>query len=479
MRKWVSKLPMLCLLTTAGCLSNRAMFNPWPYAPPLPSEPWTPPKAIAPSAKLSPPSDIPQGELTLAQLIDIALQNNPQTTISWAEARAAAAAYAQNQSQEFPTITPGYTYARSLSPILFKNRPVPVRIHKVPTVFFSTWGPDVALTYTVLDFGQLQATTEAALQALYYANWTHNRMLQTVMQTISLDYYGYLYQRQLLTSYEADLRTDETTLEAAIAELQTGTKSRSDYLAAQSALLQKQTQLSAQKQSVKSALTTLLNDMGLPANATMHMRGFPETIRTHLNLQDLDELLDTALRKRADLLAARANLQQYEEKLSAAKRTIFPQVTYNFQINKSFFAEGARDKYDFSSVLSVSMPIFPFFSYLNAVRGAQANRDQAMAQVKQSKLQVYKDVTTARYDITIAQQTLESARAFLQASREQYDVALRQYKAGTTTILDVLTAQSNLADARAGEASALQQWFVSLATLAYATGALTYTMEAP
>jgi outer membrane protein TolC len=51
-------------------------------------------------------------------------------------------------------------------------------------------------------------------------------------------------------------------------------------------------------------------------------------------------------------------------------------------------------------------------------------------------------------------------------------VADGRYRAGVGSILDLLTAQSALADARSQEAQARSLWFLSMAQLAYATGAL-------
>ncbi len=43
------------------------------------------------------------------------------------------------------------------------------------------------------------------------------------------------------------------------------------------------------------------------------------------------------------------------------------------------------------------------------------------------------------------------------------------------TILDVMSAQSSLADARSKKANSQKNWFVSLASIAYATGSLCAT----
>lgn len=43
---------------------------------------------------------------------------------------------------------------------------------------------NLSISYLLLDFGGRQATIEAAKQALYYSNWTHNRQIQRVIISV-------------------------------------------------------------------------------------------------------------------------------------------------------------------------------------------------------------------------------------------------------------------------------------------------------
>lgn len=116
------------------------------------------------------------------------------------------------------------------------------------------------------------------------------------------------------------------------------------------------------------------------------------------------------------------------------------------------------------------MPIFSGYYYRNNIKIAEANKEQAEATLKEMELSVIRDITTYRYNVKIAYQTMVYAKNYLAAAAEQYRVALEQYKAGTNSILDVVSAQSSLADARAQQASAMQGWYTSLANLTYAIG---------
>ncbi len=487
---WGLPASCLLLLTSMGCYTNHAVFNPYSYAPRSPSQFWTPPDSIHPMVLSDRPPDIPSQDdpYSLAELIDIALRNNTFTQITWAKAREAAASYGQTQSDLFPQITGSFSYERVRTPT-FGTSLTPgsstaastafsagtLAPATVTDIYYSDWGPQLSVTYLVFDFGTLRATTEASRQALYNADWNHNSMIQNVLQTIMTDFYNYLYQKQLYRADEADVATAQLTLNAAELGLRNGVRDVSDYLQAKTQLLQNQTRWVAQQQNVENALAQLLTDMGLPANLTLKTQDLPTTLPSSDFLPPLEELIAVAFQNRPDLLASEANLKSTEMSLLAAKRNYLPKLNYTFDLGKTYFNGGLHDRYNFDSLFSVSMPLFAGFYYKNAVKGAQATKKQAEEQLRNDQLNVIQQVTTFHFNVRVAFETLQFATAFLQAAEEQYTVALNQYQHGVNTILDVVSAQSSLVDARASQAQAIQQWYNSLANIAYATGLLSPT----
>lgn len=481
---WIYKLALsigfgiLC----GGCYSSRAAISPYRYAPHSSEETWTPPRSIKPMAMNDAAPDLPEheGAYSLAELIDIGLRNNVQTKITWSQALAAAAQYGESQSQLFPQLTGQFNVQRSRQPNFITNISVDpaatgITPITVTDVYYSVYGPQLQMSYLIYDFGTLRATTESYRQALYYADWSHNSAIQVLVQTIMNNFYNYLYQKQLYIANEADVVTAQTTLDVAQAGLKTGVRDVSDFLQAQTQLLQNQTTLSAQQQNVQVAYSQMLANMGLPANHTLPTQGLPSDLPKEDFLPPLEDMITAGLYNRPDLLASEANLRSYEQQLRATERQFLPQVNYNFQLGKSYFNGGLHDSYNFNSVITVSMPLFAGFYYRNAIKMAKANKKTAEEQMKNIQLQVIQEITNYYSSVKVAFETIQLSTAFLAASEEQYTVALAKYKEGTNTILDVVSAQSSLADARATEASAIQQWFTSLANLAYATGLVSPT----
>lgn len=469
---------LVILALCSGCFPDRATVDPYAYAPKSSGTVWKL------HTKNNEPPAVPDENtpLSFAEALDIALRNNPTTKLSWAQARVAAAQYGQSESYLFPTLNGTYTYTRqrnlgssptsSASSVIVTSGTTPSTTTDAQTFYFSQWGPQLQLTYLLFDFGQHRATSDAAREALYNADYTHNRQIQTVIQLVASNYYNLLYQKELLKANEADLYTAQITYDAAKLELDTGTQDLSDFLQAQTKLLQAQVTLVAQKQNVINATATLLTNMGVKANQKVELQEVPEIPPTDEMLQSAEELLAVAMQKRADLLAAQANLKSQEATVVAAQRQFLPQLNYSLDFGQTSYSKIGSDNYDFTSTFTLSWPIFTGFSNLNNLRQAKAQKEEAEATLLQTQLQVIEDITTSYSNVKTTFQSLRFTQELLATTEKQYDVSLERYKAGTGTIIELTTAQSNLADARASLASSTNQWFTALIELSYAAGTL-------
>jgi len=479
----MGKIFPLFLLLLTGCYVNKAMIDPWGYAPEGACCYWLPDtkgRDLACQEEENCP-EIPDEDciLSLAEVLDIALVNNTNTQITWAQARQAAAEYGQSQASALPEITADFHHTHSQTSVLASQVELgPTATRQEVIVSDQTlWGPTAYVTYTIFDFGQRRYTSQAARYALYYADYIHNQAVQSVLETITLDYYDTLYQNKLLEAKEADLATALETLDAAELGLRQGARDLSDVLQARTDALLAEIQLSQQHQIAHTSNATLLDDMGLPSNAEINIDRLPLVDPREVRLDSVDDYLETAFHCRPDLLGARASLASAEMSLKAAKRQWLPQIDYSLDIGRTYWKGGFHDDYNYTSTFSVSMPLFTGFYIRNSVKLSRAKVEEAKASLKQIELEVIKAITTSHYNVGVAYETLKAANRFLESAKEQYAIAIAQYREGVNTILDVVSAQSSLFNARAQQAQATQEWFSSLATLSYSAGIISANPE--
>lgn len=476
-------------LLFASCARDAA--DPFALAPSTPYASWTPMKGNAlVSSKYCQtllPHTFGSSELSLAELLDVALQNNPSTKQTWAMARASAAQYGESLSSFYPNIQFSSFYFRQRAG--FPETGIPTATAGAPTTlsvtgpstgvvesYFTETGPDVTLSYTLFDFGQRTAVSVAAREALYYADLNHNQQIQTVLQTVMSDYYYYLYQQAVQRSDEANLANAQMALDAANEKFALGLAALGDVAKARTQFLQSKINLTSQKQLVENAFAQLAVDLGLPANIPFRVQPLPDQIAADPILEDIDSLVASAQKQRQDFLAAQADLRSKEASLLQSKRAVLPTINTQLSTGRYWFNGGLSEpKNHWTGVISLTFPIFNGFYYRNQIKNAQAHVELSKANLMQTELSVIQQVTTAHMGVKTSATNLADSSEYLKAAELQFNIALTSYKVGTMTILDVLQAQSALADARTKRANAQKDWFLSLADIAYATGSLCAT----
>lgn len=461
-------LSTVLLLTLTGCI--RYASDPMSLAPSNPSATWTPLHGnrlvCSQFCNTIVPPSFDAKELNLAELIDIALQNNPATQQTWAQARVAAAQYGQGLSQFFPNV--------SFNGSMFRQKATFIDTDGAPQPYFATQiGPDLQLTFTLFDFGQRTAASLAARESLYYADWTHNQEIQIVIQIVMDSYYQYLYEKASLEAQIANLENAQMTLDVANEKFLVGVAALGDVAQARSQFFQNKMDLTSQKQSVESSFARLASQLGLPANIPFQVTLMPDEIESAPLLENVDELVALAQTHRQDFLAAQANIRAQEALLLNAKRTNLPVVSTSLDAGYYWFDHHRSEKFiHWSALFSLTFPIFDGFRNRNAIKAAEAKVKYSQAVAMQTELGIIQDVTVAHSGVKTAAANLNDSVEFVKSAQLQFEIALAHYKLGTATILDVVTAQTNLANARTKFVGTKRDWFVSLASLAYATGSL-------
>ncbi len=464
MRCWILFLSGLLLTSCA-----RDAMDPYLLAPFTPFSSWSPSKGntlvSARYCQMVLPPAFDEAELNLAELLDIALLNNPSTKETWANARSYAAQYSRTLSGFYPSAKLIASYFREKGTFISPLKPT--------AYFYTQAGPDLQISYTLFDFGQRTAAAIAAREALYYADYNHNQNIQYVMQTVMDDYYAYLYQVALLQSNQADLLNTQTSLDAANEKFALGIAALGDVAQARTQYLQAKINVTTQKQNVENAYAQLAVDMGVPANITFKVQPMPEQICPDAALESVDVLVARAQEQRQDFLAAQANVRSKEATLLGAKRAIYPVFSTLLDGGHYWFQQDVQEPFfHWNATFSVSMPLFQGFYYRNAIRQAEADLQYSQAQLLQRELSIIQNVTTAHMGLKTAAQNLLDTDEYLNAALLEFDISLTGYKVGTATILDVLSSQSSVADARSRKAEAQKDWFSALANIAYATGSL-------
>ncbi len=438
---------------------------------PAASQPWTPPEAgRMPEPPPSPPVDIPEEytkpgtTLTLGQLVDVGLRNNPVTREAWFFARAQAAEVGSKKSLYYPHVEIDGSILRE------KQSAVGGQF----TFLQTTYGPSVAASWLLFDFGGREADVQESTRTLYAADWTHNAAIQDVVLTIAQAYYQYLNAKAQVAALGASLDEAKKNLDVAEERHRAGVSTIADVLQAKTQVSQVQLDLQTaegQVQIIRGALATAL---GVPATVPVDVGELPEELPLDAVKRGVDELIEKAKAERPDLAAVRFRALAAESHIRAAAIDGLPTLTADASGNRTFYWQNGPDPFstNWAGAITLRIPVFRGFDTAYQVQKAKEEAAGARATAERAEDQVIYDVWSSYYAVQTASQRVTTARDLLASASQSAEVALGRYRAGVGSILDLLTAQSALAEARSEEAQSRSFWFLAVAQLAHATGVL-------
>jgi outer membrane protein TolC len=205
----------------------------------------------------------------------------------------------------------------------------------------------------------------------------------------------------------------------------------------------------------------------------------PPAIPVGLLTQNVDSVINDALRNRPDLAAARAQAAAAGSQIRVAKSAELPSLTLGSNAARTTFSPTGASGPSYSVALGVSIPIFNGFSHQYDVAAAQARADAVSALADQTRQNVITQVFVSYYALQTSEQRVATSDALLASAQQSAQVAAGRYREGVGSILDLLTAQSALANARAQNVQSRWQWYTALAQLARDAGVLSVRGETP
>jgi outer membrane protein len=442
-----------------------------PAAPPSSSEPWRAPRGVVPpepraidGASPALPADVAarRDALGLADVVDLALRNNPQTQLSWAQARAGAASYGAASAAYLPTLD-------ASSNAQYSQTTVGQTLGGVGTRRVIT--PAASLSYLLFDFGGRSGTVAAARAAAVALDLTHNATLQAVALQAEGAFFNLQAQRALLAAAQLSMAEADTNLNSARQRNRAGVATIADVLQAETLRAQAQLDLETVEGNLQVARGALAVAMGLPANAPYGLASVSDSVPVALAAVDVDSLIAQALDSRPDLAAARVQIEQSQAEVRAARSALLPSVTVGSTYSHPYSSQPNATGYNFGVTLGVAIPIFNLARPYN-VMAARAQVDAFTARASALRTEVALQVYTSYYQLRTATQRSRTADVLLASALRSEAAARARYRAGVGTILDLVTAQSALASARAQQAQSRWVWSTTLAQLSHDVGVL-------
>jgi outer membrane protein len=478
-----------CVLLTA-CNDTRDL------APPAPDAPWPisittdPPHAAATPRRFDLPRDPalpwpdeaaaidPSHRYALAELIDIAQRRNKDTRIAWEQARQAAIGVGIARAAFLPEITAsalgGYQHIASPFPTNLVRRGYITA--NAQEVF-----PELAIKYLLIDFGGgREAAERGAEQLSFAANVSFTAAHQRLILSVARSYFtldGVNAQLQAARKALDDARSLQRSAEALQAR---GLGTVVSVQLARRNTAQATYEIAQATTAQHDANYTLLQVLELPPTTKLQVQDSFDRPLPRGTARTVDQLMDNALRQRADLLANLARLRAADAGIAEARAAFEPKLSIDSNIQGNLgqiSVDGGR----YESVTQPQTGLFLRFEWplyqgglrQNRVRVAESRRAAAEDALEASSSAALREVALAYDQVKTGLSQYDAAVALQSAAQSSYESASDAFAHGVGPFTDAVSASMALDAARATVARAHSQALVNAAGLAFAAGELT------
>ena len=413
---------------------------------------------------------------SLAELVDIAEQNNPTTRIAWERAKQRAESLGIARSEYFPVLVgiAAFGDSRQIEP--FPAGLVPQGYVMVEAPFVQ---PEITLDYLLFDFGKREAKVDAAVAQKLAAGANFIRTNQDVAFRVATAYYNLVTAQERLQAARETLSTAQTTQDAAELQLANGRSTMPDVLNARAETAQATFDLESAQGDEMVARVQLTEEIGVEPTPNILIDAQKNTPLPQILTMSIDELIDRAIQSRPDLAEQAAEIRAANDEVRSARADYRPRITLSASgAQTSLWATsdsgplGNASQPTWSATLAVQWRIFDGGARKHALREAESRRREEHDKMTDLHDRTTREVWSAYIGFRTAVQKQRAAVALLQSASTSYDASLDAYKYGVRTLVDVVTAQRQLAQARLSSVAARSELFLGAVDLEFVTGNL-------
>lgn len=288
-----------------------------------------------------------------------------------------------------------------------------------------------------------------------------------VVLTVGNAYLLCLADAARISALDAQVQTSKVSLDQAIQNHQNGVSPRLDELRARvDYQTQEQSLIAATAQEKKDRIA-LARAIGLPLDQQFKLTD--DVPYAQFDAPTMESAMAEALKNRSDLQAAEQQVKAAEKTLSAAHAERYPALTG--EVDYGEIGVNPGNSYGtLNATGKLSGPLFEEGKLRGDARIADAQLEQARAQLNNLQGQIRADVKDAILDIESSEQLVTVAKSNVDLASEALKEAQERFQAGVSDNLAVSQAQSSVAQANDRYVSSLYQLNVSKLSLARAVG---------
>lgn len=407
-------------------------------------------------------------ELSLDDAVAIAVQNNPEIQAAAAAVAEARANKGVANSKLLPQLSAnGFASYGNTNNMIRSAGVEPMAMQMAPPGKF--FDANLMLMSPLYTGGLLSAQVAAAAAVEKASMAQFDEIRADVIFRVQTAYLVSLLQSQLAVAQQSKLEAAQQMVKNVSALVEAGKAIEATLRRAEAEAADAKRQLVQYENSAIEAVFDLLAEMGVSMETLPKLAA---QIQFTPPSKTLDEYLKSAARARGLLRAERQKQAAAREQLHSAKASTSPQI-YGFAMSDAFLPKdvtGRSSGYTVGIVLST--PIFDGGMRRSEIARASAAYERAKTNVRQTDLQVEKEVRKAWLEILTAEEQYKTSQAALAAAEEAYNVTAIRVESGKGILLEQLDALAALTRARANLSTAAFEHSIAVLRIKRAAGEL-------
>ncbi len=403
---------------------------------------------------------------SLAALTEHALRMRATSRAAWLAIQAEAARLDEAEAARWPALSAQFAFTQS--------RALSSSGSAVPTLH--RYGPSLALSYLVHDFGARSAGIEAQRYQVIARLLQNDRVLQDVIAEVEAAVFALMAARARVDAEAEQEAALRASLDAVAIRLRGGLASRADELRARAALAEAQRARQLAERDRAKADAVLKQAAGLAQTQVLVLdwENAPPPEADAL----LADLLAEAGRQRPDLQALRAAAAAARQDAVQARAARWPALSFTANTGRTFFLEDERTPSSTYSIgVNVTLPLVDGGRLRAAARTAEREAERLDAEADAESADIARTVVEAYHDARDAQAARGLVAVQFDSASESARAAASRYEAGVGSLLELLTAQADLARARQARAQADTDWLAAFSRLNHALGRVSGTSQ--
>ena len=407
--------------------------------------------------------------ISLAQAIQLAIQNNVATLLARERRREAEGLKQESLAGLLPNIS-GTAYQASITQNLAALGFQPGTFPGITRTFigpFNNFDARARLVQTIFSLSAIR-NYRAGRAGVHIAELQEQLAREQVGSFTALTYLEALRADRTVSAAQANVELAEMLLKLATDQRNAGVATGVDVTRAETRLAQEQLRLAQAQTSSEQARLNLQRVVGLPLGSSL-------TLTDQLRFTDevepaADAAVAQANENRREVRIAEEQLRLNDLERKAVEAEFLPSLEFVGDYGVSGITPTNTDLPTRRAAIQLNVPIFNGGLTRGRLTVATSRERQAELELGSVRGQVEEDVRLALVTLRTAVAQVHAADESVRLAQRELEMAQDRFRAGVGDNLEVVNAQTALANARDAQVNALAQYNAARLNLAAALG---------